>query len=285
MILFAGGLFVSCKKDKWTDDARKIVSEWTGKQIRFPDGIPCVVMGENADCIPLSGPSYKILMYVDSVGCISCKLGLTHWNAILSEVDSLFQGKVDFLFFFQPKDERELKFLFRHDHFRHPVFFDRENRLDALNRFPPKMEYRCFLLDAENRVVLVGNPALNPKVWELYKRHISGDIQPELKTAQTSVQAETLRQDLGTMKTGETYTCTFVLTNTGGAPFVITDIRTECGCTVPIWSRQPAASGATTEVKVEVTPDTPGSFKKTVTVYGNMENVPLQLLVIGEVTD
>jgi hypothetical protein len=66
---------------------------------------------------------------------------------------------------------------------------------------------------------------------------------------------------------------------------VITDIRTACGCTVPTWSRQPVASGATTEIRIDVTPDTPGSFRETVTVYGNMENAPLQLWVIGEITD
>jgi hypothetical protein len=35
-------------------------------------------------------------------------------------------------------------------------------------------------------------------------------------------------------------------------------------------------------VEIEVKPDTPGVFRKTVTVYGNMEN-PLQLAVTGDV--
>jgi hypothetical protein len=283
-ILLAGSLLAGCKRDRRTDGARKIVMEWTGKRIAFPDNVPCMAMGGAADCVPLSGGApYRILMYADSIGCISCKLGLTHWNGILSEADSLFPGKVDFLFFFQPKDEKELAYLFRRDKFRHPVYVDRENRLDGLNRFPSLMEYRCFLLDGENRVVLVGNPALNPKVWELYRQRIGGETPPELETVQTTVQVETPAQNLGTMKTGETYACTFVLMNTGGSPLAITDVRTSCGCTVPVWSRQPAAPGATVEVRVEVTPDTPGSFRKTVSVYGNMENVPLQLAVAGEV--
>jgi hypothetical protein len=85
------------------------------------------------------------------------------------------------------------------------------------------------------------------------------------------------------MKTGETYICVFALENTGKSPLVIMDVKTSCGCTVPTWSRQPVASGATTEIKVEVTPDTSGSFRKIVTVYGNMENAPLQLMITGEV--
>jgi hypothetical protein len=140
-------------------------------------------------------------------------------------------------------------------------------------------------LDGENRVLLVGNPALNPKIWELYKRQIGGTAQAETKAPQTSVQVETRRQDLGIMKTGERYVCYFALTNTGGVPLVITDVRTTCGCTTPNWNRQPVAPGATTEIKIEITPDEPGAFRKTVSVYGNMKHVPLQLLVIGGVTN
>jgi hypothetical protein len=192
---------------------------------------------------------------------------------------------VDFLFFFQPKDEKELKYLFRRDRFRHPVFLDRENRLDALNRFPPKPEHRCFLLDGENRVVLIGNPALNPKVWELYRRQIGGEATPAQETVRTTVLSNAPAHDLGRMKTGEIYTCTFILTNTGDHPLVIPDIRTSCGCTTPSWSRQPVAPGASTEVKIEIKPDGPGAFRKTVSIYGNMENAPLQLTVTGEVSN
>jgi hypothetical protein len=47
----------------------------------------------------------------------------------------------------------------------------------------------------------------------------------------------------------------------------------------------PVAPGAATEVRVEVKPETPGSFRKTITVYGNMENAPLQLAVTGKVAE
>ena len=43
---------------------------------------------------------------------------------------------------------------------------------DSLNRFPKQDRYKTFLLDKENRVVLVGSPANNDKLWELYKQQI-----------------------------------------------------------------------------------------------------------------
>jgi hypothetical protein len=69
------------------------------------------------------------------------------------------------------------------------------------------------------------------------------------------------------------------------SPFTIMDVKTSCGCTVPLWEKRPLASGEKTTIKVEVKPDTPGSFRKTITVYGNAENAPLQLAVTGEVTE
>jgi hypothetical protein len=63
------------------------------------------------------------------------------------------------------------------------------------------------------------------------------------------------------------------------------DVKTSCGCTVPLWDKRPLASGETTTIKVEVKPETTGAFRKTITVYGNAENAPLQLAVMGEVAD
>jgi hypothetical protein len=204
---------------------------------------------------------------------------------MLAEADSLFPGKVDFLFYFQPKNEKELTHLFKRDGFRHPVFLDRENRLERLNHFPSRMEYQCFLLNRDNRVVLVGNPALNPKVWELFKRQIDGKTRPEQETAQTTVLVETSVQNPGAMKKDETYTCTYVIRNTGGIPFAIMDVKSSCDCTVPFWDKRPLAPGEATTIRVEVKPETAGAFRKTVTVYGNAENAPLQLAVMGEVAE
>jgi hypothetical protein len=284
-ILLAGSLCMSCRNDGRQDDALRAVTQWLGRQIVFPDSLPCTAPDADAACIPTDSPHYKILMYVDSTGCISCKLRLTDWTRILHETDSLFGDQVDVLFFFQPKNEKELALIFRRDGFSLPVFLDRKSRLEQLNHFPATMEQRCFLLDQNNKVVLIGNPALNPKIWELYKQQIAGTA-PDVRKAQTEteVTVDAPQHDLGTMQTGNTYTSTFALTNTGERPFAITDVKTSCGCTVPAWDGHPVAPGATATVSLNVTPDTPGAFHKTATVYGNTKK-PLQLSVIGKVKE
>jgi len=168
-------LFLCSCKDVREQSIRQVVAEWTGKEIQFPEGTPCQSLGQDTVCIDFSNQTYKILLYVDSVGCISCRLRLTEWKRIIAEADTLFAGEVDFLFFFQPKkrDERELQYMFRNNGFRHPVFIDTKNEINKLNKFPSQTEYQCFLLDIDNKVVLIGNPSLNTGIWQLFKRYIS----------------------------------------------------------------------------------------------------------------
>ncbi|MDR1339325.1 MAG: hypothetical protein LBK58_04660 [Prevotellaceae bacterium] len=92
----------------------------------------------------------------------------------MKESDTVFIRKPEFVFFFQPKkkDEKELAFIFRQNGFRHPVFVDKENEIGKLNSFPSKPEYQCFLLDRDNKVIIVGNPSLNPGIWTLFKKTI-----------------------------------------------------------------------------------------------------------------
>jgi hypothetical protein len=168
-------LLCSCKENKRKQTIQQVVSDWTGKEIAFPNGISCQSMGNDIACPDFSNSNYKILLYVDSAGCSSCRLKLAEWNRIIAEADSFFAGEIDFLFFFQPKkqDEKELQFMFKQQNFRHPVFIDTNNELDRLNQLPNEAEYQCFLLDKDNKVLLVGNPSINTGIWRLYKRLIS----------------------------------------------------------------------------------------------------------------
>jgi hypothetical protein len=166
--------FSSCK-NKRKSEAAGIIAEWKDKEIKFPEKIPCFSMGKDTTCVDLYSDSYKIVLYVDSLGCTSCRLKLSEWKKIMKEADSIFSRKPEFVFFFQPKkkDEKDLQFIFKQNGFRHPVFVDRENEIGKLNRLPSKSEYQCFLLNKNNKVLIVGNPTLNPGIWALFKKIIT----------------------------------------------------------------------------------------------------------------
>jgi hypothetical protein len=178
------GLFVSviiwmfsCCENKHKKEVRKTVTEWIGEEIEFPAELQCVSMMKDTACIDLYSDNYKILLYVDSLGCTNCRTKLAMWEILISQSDTIFENKPDFLFFFNPKVNRvkELKVLLRNNYFGYPVFIDKDNEIKKLNDFPEKQEYQCFLLDKDNKVVMVGNPVYNSGIWTLYKKIINGN--------------------------------------------------------------------------------------------------------------
>jgi hypothetical protein len=168
-------LFSSCKSNHKRETIATIVKEWIGKEIVFPNGISCTSMGSDTTCIDLYTDNYKIMLYVDSIGCTSCRLDLFDWKRIMEESDTVFIRKPEFVVFFQPKRRNDLEFqtLIRQKRFFHPVFIDTENEIGKLNKFPSNLEHQCFLLDKDNKVIMIGNPAFNRSIWTLYKRIIS----------------------------------------------------------------------------------------------------------------
>jgi hypothetical protein len=224
---------------------------------------------------------YKVLLYVDSSGCSSCRLKLPQWKTLMLESDSLFRGKLSFLFFFQPKSKKELTILFREEKFNHPVFVDKKNAINRLNHFPAKPEYQCFLLDKANKVRMIGNPTLQPKAWDLYKQIITGEISD--KPPVTVVEPEQTEIELNDLHTGKTSEAVFKLKNTGTQPLIIQTVNASCGCTVPEWAKQPVTVGKSTEIKVKITPEKSEYFNKTVTVHCNTEAGQISLKVKGMV--
>lgn len=172
----------SCNNSTRKADVKKIVTEWAGKVIQFPEDVNCYVMGKDTIsslCSCKFTADYKILLYVDSTGCSSCRLNLYEWVNLIEEADSLFQNKLSFLFYFQPKSVEDYSLLFIRERFNYPIFVDTVNSINQLNDFPQSVEYHCFLLDKDNKVLLIGNPILNNKIWDLYKSLISGKKQLE----------------------------------------------------------------------------------------------------------
>ena len=56
-------------------DVMRIVEEWEGKEIIFPDSLSFMRYGIEPVDFSI-GTGYKILVYVDSTGCASCKMQL-----------------------------------------------------------------------------------------------------------------------------------------------------------------------------------------------------------------
>ena len=276
---------ISCRKNKEFTEAEKIVIEWTGKQIVFPDSVTCLSVGKDTTCILPESTPFKILVYTDSSGCTSCKLRLYMWNKLIEEAKAEMPELVNFQFYFQPKNLNELKVLFRRDAFTYPSYIDTKSELNRLNNLPTNDKFQTFLLDKDNKVVSIGNPTNNPQVWELYRKIIKGEeaTQADAPIATTTVEIENTEMELKNLKLKQATTTTFTVKNTGDAPLLIKHVDASCGCTVPRWTKQPVLPNKSTDIEVQVTPDVEGYFRKVVNIYCNTEQQNIALTIFGVV--
>ena len=273
-------MLASCEESR-EESMLRLVNEWNGKEIKFPSRSVFTIQGKDTVDFEFGNADYKVVTYIDSVGCTSCKLQLPRWKKLVAEVDSLTDGRVPFLFYFHPKDMKELRYLTRRDDFTYPVCFDEKDELNRLNQFPTDMTFQTFLLDKDNKVVAMGNPVLNPKVKELYLNLVTGSHSSKSSKQTTQVSVNQTELDFGTFPKEEKQEGSFVLTNTGNGLLVIQDIITSCGCTKVEYSKEPVRPGGTLEVKVIYEADEPGRFNKSITVYCNAKESPLQLTIRG----
>ncbi len=268
-------LFACQPKDK--NRVTELIKTWDGKEILFPKKMNMVQVG---DSIPqtLSWENYKILIYVDTNGCFTCKLHLMEWEDFMNELDS-----VPALFYFAPKSTEEVKDILKENLFYYPVYIDEKDSLNILNRFPKDERFHTFLLDRDNRVKAIGNPVRNPKIKELYLKVITGDTLLKKQAAQTTIEYETTVYDLGEFTPNESREAVFSLKNTGTQPLLVADVVTSCGCATPRYDKKPVNPGETINIIVEMKIKEEGYFEKTISVYCNIPDSPVRFRIKGSV--
>ncbi len=100
------------------------------------------------------------------------------------------------------------------------------------------------------------------KVAEAADRDANSGKHPVLTFAESEF-------DFGTIDQGTKVEHVFKFTNTGDAPLVIVDAKSSCGCTVPVFPKEPVAPGAEAELLVKFNGSGKNQVSKTVTITAN----------------
>ena len=88
----------------------------------------------------------------------------------------------------------------------------------------------------------------------------------------------------GTIKQGESVTHEFEFVNNGNEPVIITSAAGSCGCTVPVWPKEPITKGQKSTIKVTFnSAGKMGLQDKTVTINSNAKQNPFVLHLKGTV--
>lgn len=259
--------FISCK-DVSKERVYNITHEWIGKEIKLPKDIIFTNYLSDTVNYSISDNSYKVVTYIDSTGCASCKLQLLKWKDFIAYTDSACDKRVKFLFIFQSQDKDKIRALLKRDNFQQPVCFDTEGRFDSLNHIPKEKGFQTFLLDEGNRIIAIGSPIQSPRIKDLYLKKLFGEVREAYPT--TNIQADSAEFDLGVIKKGETKSYTISLQNVGTEVFHLKGINTSCDCinVSHKWNTIPAKTSS--EILVSYTSEDTGEFIRTITIYGNI---------------
>lgn len=101
------------------------------------------------------------------------------------------------------------------------------------------------------------------------------------------IKFEKTTHDFGTFSEDDpVVTCTFKFTNTGDGLLVIHQAVASCGCTVPIYPKEPIKPGEGGEITVTYNGagKFPGHFKKSITIRTNGKQEIVRLYVTGDMT-
>lgn len=273
--------FSSCK-EKTPSEAGRIIAEWKGREIKFPSDAVFTIDGVDTIDYRFNNARYKIVAFADSSGCTSCDLKLSAWIELYRKLESSNLGDIPIVLYVHPKDPKEILYNLSEVGYHHPICIDVNNSFNKLNHLPEQSTYQSFLLDKDNKILLIGNPIHNPKLKELFISEMTGE-DSHSGVPQTAASFEKPELDLGVLNIGESRDFAISLKNTGNELMVIHDVSASCGCVSVDYSKEPARPGEAVELRIHYQADKPGVVRKTITVYGNTQPSLLHFSLKAEV--
>ena len=108
----------------------------------------------------------------------------------------------------------------------------------------------------------------------------SGSSQTEM----TKIEFDSVTSEVGLLKEGELRNVKFSFRNTGDKPLVLEHVKSHCNCTVIAYNKAPILPGGEGEITVAIHGSSlkHGHFNKTVDVFSNGSEKPVQLSLTGE---
>lgn len=99
----------------------------------------------------------------------------------------------------------------------------------------------------------------------------------------SSIVFDKLVHDFGAMEKGGDASCVFTFKNVSKKPVTLTNVKTSCGCTAADWPKEPIAKKKKGSIKVKYDSNRVGKFTKTIKVFIDGSDTPIQLEIKGTI--
>ncbi|CAI8366731.1 MAG: Uncharacterised protein [Flavobacterium sp. SCGC AAA160-P02] len=107
----------------------------------------------------------------------------------------------------------------------------------------------------------------------------------EISKGSAEIQFDQTEYDFGTVNEGVVVEAKFIVTNPGKTDLLISNVQPSCGCTIPIWPKDPIKPGESSEVLAKFdTSGKPNRQFKTLTLFTNTPRGREILKLRGSVT-
>ena len=156
-------------------NVRKEVVRMINSEITIPHLYDAIFNGKDTVMHISEDAYFRMIILFDSTFCAYCHFPeMEVWNELILYSTATISKFVP-IFIFCPGQGKvsALKLTLKQSHFKWPLFIDENDEFLKRNTvIPQDSRYHTFLLNSENRIVLVGNPVGNDALWALYKKVI-----------------------------------------------------------------------------------------------------------------
>lgn len=176
----------ACESNK--SKIKKTMKQMQSAQIVIPyDNLDCWSSDSLKKISPWKNAKIKLIHYVDSAQCSSCYLVKKQALEPLLKIEVESNNQFYNLFIVQPGGKsRNWKMLaenYKHKSTPTTLFIDSANIFMETNpNIPPESMYHTFLLDENNKIILVGNPILNKQIEDMLLSIVDDKLGNNIRT-------------------------------------------------------------------------------------------------------
>jgi hypothetical protein len=161
---------LSCQnseKQKKLKEETAVYEHWINKKIELPQ-----TTVNDTDCINcrpgmFSDRKGNMIISVFDIGCSSCMETLDNWKKFITLMDKR-HVKVAFII---PPELVEMYKRQKQLFAGLTLYFDKDYKFIETNQISPEKALQTFLIDKDNKIVILGNPVANAGIRDIYLKY------------------------------------------------------------------------------------------------------------------
>lgn len=255
------GILCGCRhQDESRDKLQSLLAEYIGKELKLPADSTAYLFGRGYGIDALNS-DYLIVSYLRPEDCTACHLKLPFWKAIGERLDTISRASATTLLVIVPDSLQKVADFLESAHYDYPIIIDTLGRFTEMNSLPEADFLHTMLIDANRKIVGLGNPVYDGNLEQWYISKIAGINQREADDNRISIGNTT--KDLGIVKRGSNHRLEFLIKNNTDSLIRLTEAATACDCIDIIATDLQPQSNNVVAINFNPTEDE-GAFHKTI---------------------